>query len=542
MKFNRMALSPAITTPRVGAGQAHTGARTAPAVASDRHWQIRLAITIPVVLMLFTIIFGLVSYLAFSKHWDELQAAGAYTVASELLRTHLITMIVLTVIAGLMGVVLSISILRPVRAIERVAEQVALGNLAEYAPAMPAAPELEGLSRSFNTMLDHLNDSIRERDRRLMEGIPLGILITDLNGVITAASPSAVDMLGLPDERLIGSLLSEMLPLLPTASRPLAADMLEMLERKRPLTAHEIKLPPLLDGHAPGGERAIQMAAAWLRDPAQTPTGVLFSFRDASPLHMLSEHLGRTDRLAALGTFCLGLAHELRNPLGAIKGLSQLLQLERELPENTQLYLQRMVHEIDRVDAFVRQLLALADQPSTLQPTDVTLVLDEAIALARQEIMHAGKEQKLAEVRLERLIDPLPPLMLEGARLAQAFARILQNAWEFTPAGGTITLAAAPAWDGGVGRCEVRIHNTGSAVAAHMMEKIFEPFVTTRDRATGLGLTIANQIIAQNGGTLGVHNEADGVSFVATFDLARVARPGDAAAHTALATGGKGPC
>jgi two-component system sensor histidine kinase ChvG len=201
-----------------------------------------------------------------------------------------------------------------------------------------------------------------------------------------------------------------------------------------------------------------------------------------------------------------------------------------------------MVHEIDRVDAFVRQLLALADQPSTLQPTDVTLVLDEAIALARQEIMHAGKEQKLAEVRLERLIDPLPPLMLEGARLAQAFARILQNAWEFTPAGGTITLAAAPAWDGGVGRCEVRIHNTGSAVAAHMMEKIFEPFVTTRDRATGLGLTIANQIIAQNGGTLGVHNEADGVSFVATFDLARVARPGDAAAHTALATGGKGPC
>ena len=371
----------------------------------DARWQLRLVITLPALLILFTLGYGLISYLSFSAYWDELDRLGSHAIASQLLRTHLVAMLALTALALVMGVALSSAILRPINAIMQASRQVAEGRLDQHTPPIPAARELNELSQSFNAMIDQLNRSIAERN------------------------------------------------------------------------------------------------------------DILSNLPDAKGVRDLSAHLNHTDRLAALGTFTLGLADELRNPLGAIKGLGQLLQLEREMPSGAGDYIERMIREIDRIDAFVSQLLDLCEQPiACAEETDPAQMLSDAAEQAHVEL----EPRLLNGVKLVRRIDGLNPIVIQRDRLTQALARIIRNAYEATPAGGRITLGATHP-DGDAHALEIRIHNTGSAIDSDRLDRVFEPFFTTRDGATGLGLTIANQIVVQCGGRLEVESDASGVTFIATL-------------------------
>jgi len=514
----------------LGAALAGAAPRSA---AGDNRWQLRLVISVPVTLSLSVLIYGLISYLAFTQRWDDLDRLGAGAIAGELLRAHMLAMIGLAVVAALMGVLLSQSILRPIQALVEATRQVAAGRLDLRAPELPAARELDDLSRSFNVMIANLNRSIAERNRSLMAGIPIGVLTTDMAGRVSALSPTAAEILGVEAPRLLGHTIDELAPILPRVSPALREYMSSIVNGDPDEEGAQANREFTLDGA--DAEQDLIVSSVVLRDSQARPFSVMFNLRESARVRDLSEHLSRADQLVTLGTMTLGLAHELRNPLAAIKGLGQLMQLEPDLPARAQDYLARMTSEVDRVDAFVRQLFDMTEQPVACPATtDLRATLSEAHSHAVAGALAA----KAATVRLKWELEPLPLLTLEKKRLAQALTRIVQNAYEATPEGGTVTLRTY-ARRGGEEACCVQVRNTGSTIAPEDRKRVFEPFFTTKTRATGLGLTIANQIVIQNGGRLEVAVEADEVVFTARFPVARAAEATEALAAGAGAGGSR---
>lgn len=474
--------------------------------------QLRLVTILPVVLILLTVGYGLVSYLAFSLHWDELERVGAAKIAGGLWRVHLVALLVLVAIAAVAGVALSYTILRPVRALVEAAQAVLQGERPAPGTHLAAGAELEDLSQTFNAMLARLGDSVREREQLLMESLPLGVLSTDASGRITALSPIGSALLAAEGSALIGTPLAELACTAPQAPIALASFIAGFDGESGLNRTHEIPAPD-------EPEAAGYMATVTpLRDAEQRAQGLVFTFRRKSRSSDITTHFEQTDRLAALGAFSLGLAHELRNPLGAIKGLAQLLAHERGLPEGAGAYLERMSREVTRVDAFVRKLIDLSNHStSTVIAADLAGVVEEAYKEAVAEL----PAERLAAVRVEKRLQAMPPVLIEIDRVVGALGKIIQNAFESTPQGGTVTLETRSAWDGAAPICQVVVSNTGSAIHPEIREKIFWPFFTTRESATGLGLTIANQVIAQNGGTLQLVDGEGRVSFVAAFDPRR---------------------
>jgi signal transduction histidine kinase len=512
--------------------RAEGSVRLADGTAIRSRLGLRLIIALPVLLVLMTVCYGLVSYLAFSSNWEALERLGAAEIAGSLLEIHLATMLILTLVGIVSGIALAWAILRPVQSLVKTVRLVAAGQLDLRAPAVNAAPELEALSDSFNEMIDRLDASFSERYRLLVEGIPIGVLTTDLQGHMTAASPVACHCLGLPADRLIGRRVADLTEIDHPEGRELIERIARTLEEhtsdpeptnpKSTDRKSEIRNPKSNAStfHIPHSAFS-NLTPSPLRDARGRVTGLVFSFRQPDVVRNLSDHLKRTDQLASLGAFALGLAHQVRNPLCAVKGFGQLLLLECDLPERAVDYAGRMIGEIDRIDRFVGRLLRLSDQPvAAPEPADLRDVLADALEYTRREL--TPTQAKTVVRRDDRSAPPI--LMLERERVTHAVAQILKNAYHFTPAGGTIALACGVdsdrAPDGERGAF-LRIHNTGSSLDPTVRPRVFEPFFTTTDHATGLGLTFAREIIAQNGGSLEVETDASGVAFVARFDPAR---------------------
>ncbi len=491
-----------------------------PELRSGAARPLSLVITVPVLLVLFTVGYGLVSTFAFSSHWTALVERGAGEIAGQLLRIHLATMLILAVAAGVMGILLARAILRPVQAMVESARQVAAGRL-DCAPArVPAAAELEKLTRSFDVMLQGLKGSIEARDQRLMQAMPIGILATDRSGRVSAVSPRAAELLGLPAAAILGRPMESIRDGLEGAATSAVLEGLARLAGAGALPERELRIA--------GRENEKDGCIINVAELSETGSvsGRIYTLRAEGASRELSEHLGRTDQLAALGTFTLGLAHELRNPLGAVKGLCQLLQLEgpegRMHPE----YLGRMVREVDRVDRFVTRLLELGQEPG---PAVGRVTIEEIVRLALEEAAREIEEARAAGIRVAcSLPGQVPPLRVEPDRMAQALARLLQNACEAAAPGTTIELAGELAGDAADGVLELRVRNVGERIAPELRDRIFEPFFTTRERQHGLGLTIARQIVVQNGGTLELERTEGEASFLARIPLRRAAPEAEA--------------
>lgn len=491
---------------------ARLGRRVGRGTLGDR-WQLRLIITVPSLLAVFTLCYAVVSYLTFLNYWDELAMKGASGIASRMLHIHLVAMLGLTAIAVLMGMALCYSILRPIRAVADAARMVAQGRLDRHAPQHPSVPELEVLAQSFNAMLDTLNRSIAERNRQLIEGIPIGVLMTDVEGRVNALNAAAATMLAVEPGTLIGCRIDEVQGSLSWIFRQMheltPSDGAETPESSRRIT---------LEGE---DGNAIEVSAGYLREQNGRSRGVVYHFRESARVRRVSKQLNQADQLAALGTFTIGVAHHLRNPLGAIKGLGQLLSEESDLPEGSRSCLDRMIREVDRVDVFVRELLDLTSQPID-QPAPVRLQMILEGAFHRAVGQVGASEAGSVSVSWE-IDETMPLLELEADRLQDAFARLLRNAFEAAEADGWIQVGTHwnPRQKGG--RAEVRILNGGTPIDPKDRERVFEPFFTTRPQALGLGLTIAQQVILQNDGHIELNHRTNGTEVCVSFEPVRVA-------------------
>jgi two-component system sensor histidine kinase HydH len=218
----------------------------------------------------------------------------------------------------------------------------------------------------------------------------------------------------------------------------------------------------------------------------------------------IEEQLRRADRLSALGELSAGMAHEIRNPLGSIRGTAEILQDGIEPSDPRYEFTRILIKEVDRLNRVVQNFLDFA-RPAEKERSavDVGLLLREVLTLTR---LHAQKNG----VKIELEVGETPPVQANPEQIKQAFLNLILNALQAMPDGGTLTLAAETEED----RLRLRLSDTGQGIPQENLERVFNPFFTTRSNGTGLGLAITHRIIQGHGGRMEVESRVgEGTTF-----------------------------
>ena len=228
-----------------------------------------------------------------------------------------------------------------------------------------------------------------------------------------------------------------------------------------------------------------------------------------SELATKDRELERRRRLAALGELAAGVAHEVRNPLGAIQLNSGLLRRHcQDLAPALDL-IDKIDAGIRAIDGVVRDTLSLAPRGGALSPRPLRSVLDEAQEVCRPTLLERG-------VKLSaHYVDPQIEVLSDGAALPRVFVNLIANAAQASPADSRVELHVRPTDNAQV---EIRVLDEGAGLPDEVIEKIFDPFFTTKEAGTGLGLTIAHRLVEAHGGTLTAQNRPrNGAEFIVTL-------------------------
>jgi two-component system nitrogen regulation sensor histidine kinase GlnL len=261
----------------------------------------------------------------------------------------------------------------------------------------------------------------------------------------------------------------------------------------------------------------ISATASPLQDAYGNFLGNILLLRNLAYRKELEEDLKRADRLAMMGTVAAGLAHEIRNPLGGIKGAAQMLR--RSFDNHSPLieYTNIMIREVDRVDQLIEQLLDLS-QPAELKLAAVNIheVLEQVLLLEDQAVERKNK-------RVVKHFDPsLPPIRGDKAQLAQVFLNLVKNAFQAMTDAHTLTITTRVETDfhirdQGAARNKfiwVDIEDQGSGIREEDLPRIFSPYFTTKNNGAGLGLAVCYRIIKEHGGLIRVEStEGAGTTF-----------------------------
>ena len=259
----------------------------------------------------------------------------------------------------------------------------------------------------------------------------------------------------------------------------------------------------------------VEASASPIEGPDGQTLGVALSLREASRLRELEEAIKKSERLAYLGTMAASVAHELRNPLGGIKGASQLLLEEiKGLPAEESLseYLGVIVKQVDRLTGILESLRGLSRPglPRTA-PLNLHSVLDESLTLMAPEI-------KRLKLKVKREYDPsVPELEGDESSLQGVFLNLIKNAVESMSHGGVLTLGTGIPSDflyssiktekGKKTMLAVTISDSGSGIEPDALKDIFNPFYSTKGGGLGLGLALSLKVIEEHGGTIKVDSE-----------------------------------
>ena len=335
-----------------------------------------------------------------------------------------------------------------------------------------------------------------------------GVILIDRNGKASFMNQAA--------ETLTEISASQALHQPHTALFKKNAWLVEMVNKSRP--PHQIASRGEGDLTSRRGRQVpVSLTVSPLQDRYGRPLGSVLVLRDLTHRKELEEDLKRSDRLAQLGTLAAGLAHEVKNPLGGIRGAAQLLK--REVASNAALaqYADIVVREVDRVNLLIEQLLDLT-RPTTLHldPLNIHELLEEVLLLEREAVADW-------DVTVKKIFDPsLPPIMGDRAQLTQVFLNLIKNAFQAMNGKGRLTITTRMETDfhireQGKKRNQfiwVDVEDNGPGIREEDIEHIFSPFFTTKNNGSGLGLAVCHRIVNEHGGLIRVESrEGEGATF-----------------------------
>ncbi len=364
----------------------------------------------------------------------------------------------------------------------------------------PASDEKEEPDETA-ALLGHIIDS--------MEG---GIMTISSSGTVTSFNAVAQRTLRRDAKEVVGEHFGVVFPNI-AENRPVREMITSALTAHRTFSSVEVDAVGADEGCV-----ALGVTISPLRGEAGRHRGIVLNFKDLEELNRLREQVERTRQLAYLGRLSAGMAHEIRNPLGSVRGLVELMR--EDFPEDhpKRAYTDTILRTVDRLNTLVESLLAFS-QPalSDPEPTDVCDLTRECVRLCGVE--HDGRNVSLKEFYANAEL----PVLADRDALMRAILNILRNAWQATPEGGVIAVsvhARPPRHNDELPDAVIAITNSGSYVNADDHARLFTPFYTTKSDGTGLGLPIANQIITAHSGQIELESEMDtGTTFNITLPI-----------------------
>lgn len=357
-------------------------------------------------------------------------------------------------------------------------------------------------------------DRVREYVQSILDSVVSGVITIDRSGAVTMANPAAQRILGLAEAEIEGTPLCDVF-----------VDEGGLCSTVEPLLGEE---PGPITGEASvvtrqGRRLALSTHASRLVEHEGALRGAVVTIEDRTEVKALTEQLIRADRLAALGELVAGLAHEIRNPLAIIKGSLQVFLGERgpteRMSEEAAELTRVLNQEIDRLDRVIKALLDFGrPSPAEMRAVDVDKVIAETLTLTGKYALKQGVEVTATSG------PPLPEIHADADKLKQVLVNLIQNAVQSMPLGGTVRVGAQRQADG----ISITVADEGTGITKEELGRVFDPFHTTRDGGTGLGLTIVHRIVDQHNGTIAVDSEpGKGTSITVTLPIGPEAEMSD---------------
>ena len=215
----------------------------------------------------------------------------------------------------------------------------------------------------------------------------------------------------------------------------------------------------------------------------------------------------RTEQMVVVGELAAGLAHEIKNPMAGIKVAMSVLSGEAYISPEDKAVLQKVVAEITQLEGLMKSFLNFAKpQKPRLEPVNVNQMLNTTLTFhLKHQAVGAGGSGK---IEIVKEFGELPPTLADPTQLQRIFLNLFLNALHAMPRGGELGVRTCLEEDGKTIRVEVS--DTGSGIREDLIDKVFQPFFTTKPKGTGLGLAISRQMIEQHEGSIAVANRPGG--------------------------------
>lgn len=355
----------------------------------------------------------------------------------------------------------------------------------------------------------------------ILENMSSGLVTVDALGIVRHWNRSAMEIVGLPTDAVCGRHYREAFG---PGLESFAERLHETLESGAAVNRHEALMI-----RGDGRTVPLGLSTSLLRDGYGERQGVIAIFQDLSEVKDLEARIRHGETLAAIGELSAGIAHEIRNCLNPIAGSVEVLQRELEVSGENARLLELIVRESERLDSFIRELLDYArERPLQTEVVEIGGLLRDVTDVARRH-PSAATGKRLA---LTASDEPLWT-RADYEQMKQVLLNLLINGLEAIEGVGEVTVRPiAERAAGGGGRVGFEVRDTGIGIPAQELERVTEPFFSTKNGGTGLGLAIVSRIVERHGGTLDIESSVgEGTAF--RVWLPRTTTPASAMAQAA---------
>lgn len=349
----------------------------------------------------------------------------------------------------------------------------------------------------------------------VIDSVGDGVIVVGSNGVITLCNPAAEEITGFSQKQAQGAEFNKLFTLEMTLVEMLAKTMRTGIT----ISDHENVVV-----RSTGRITPVAVTCYPLVEGSGENIGAILTLKDITYIRELEAAVRQADRLSTLGTLAAGLAHEVKNPLGGIKGAAQLLEREFE-PDSEMLdYTRVVIRETDRIDHIIRELLELASpRPLKLAPVNLHMILGDILLLQKQAV--SGRE-----IAFVQNFDPsIPDVMADEEMLTRLFLNLICNSIDAMGVDGRLTVSSRVLSDYRMTQNErhsrmvaIEVSDDGPGIPPADMENIWTPFFSTKSGGTGLGLTICHKIVSEHRGMIKAESDqGHGTKFTVLLPLVR---------------------
>lgn len=351
--------------------------------------------------------------------------------------------------------------------------------------------------------------TLRMLHERIVESIRSGLVTTDLDGNIYTFNAAATEITGYRLDEMQGKSIYE-----------LFGDIREQINLSLEAAGDGEQLPRFeTDLTTPDGFAVrIGFSVSLLFSEAHEATGLIITFQDLTEIRSMEDSVRRKDRLAAVGRVAAGLAHEIRNPLGAMRGAIQVLESSTPRESMQASLMDIILKESDRLNSIITNFLGYA-RPVAADFTDINVgeAITDTITLLRHS-PDVGENHVLHDDLGAKPI----VISADATQLKQIFWNLARNALQAMPGGGTLRIGLATIPNN---RIRIVFEDTGHGMSPDQVEQLFEPFSNSTSGGTGLGLSIVYQIVKDHNGVINVRSH-EGKGTTITVELPKNNRRG----------------